>query len=110
MPSVRASWNRNRYLAMNSPKTRGSVVARAPHRNRPTPCVFRPFTKPGPAEMPTMAMKMLRPTEFMNQTVGDGMRPKEGRTERNHLPPSGSRSEEHTSELQSHLNLVCRLL
>ena len=29
-----------------------------------------------------MAMKMLRPTEFMNQTVGDGMRPKDGRTER----------------------------
>src|SRR5207237_3273898 len=25
-------------------------------------------------------------------------------------PPSGGRSEEHTSELQSHLNLVCRLL
>src|SRR5260370_22756241 len=25
-------------------------------------------------------------------------------------PPSGIRSEEHTSELQSHLNLVCRLL
>src|SRR5260370_1118857 len=24
--------------------------------------------------------------------------------------PAGSRSEEHTSELQSHLNLVCRLL
>src|SRR4030065_173400 len=24
-------------------------------------------------------------------------------------PPPGSRSEEHTSELQSHLNLVCRL-
>src|SRR5260370_21908037 len=24
--------------------------------------------------------------------------------------PGGSRSEEHTSELQSHLNLVCRLL
>ena len=46
------------------------------------PWVFRPLTKPGPAEMPTMAMKMLRPTEFMNQTVGDGMRPKSGRTER----------------------------
>ena len=46
------------------------------------PCVFRPLTKPGPAEMPTMAMKMLRPTEFMNQTVGVGMRPKDGRTER----------------------------
>src|SRR5260370_30131346 len=26
------------------------------------------------------------------------------------LSPSPSRSEEHTSELQSHLNLVCRLL
>src|SRR5260370_19266062 len=26
------------------------------------------------------------------------------------LPRSASRSEEHTSELQSHLNLVCRLL
>src|SRR5258708_25226034 len=25
-------------------------------------------------------------------------------------PRAGSRSEEHTSELQSHLNLVCRLL
>src|SRR5260370_15747184 len=26
------------------------------------------------------------------------------------LPPTNPRSEEHTSELQSHLNLVCRLL
>src|SRR5260370_22419220 len=27
-----------------------------------------------------------------------------------HVHPEGERSEEHTSELQSHLNLVCRLL
>src|SRR5260370_14675724 len=27
-----------------------------------------------------------------------------------HMPPCSLRSEEHTSELQSHLNLVCRLL
>src|SRR5260370_22260458 len=27
-----------------------------------------------------------------------------------HAPPTQNRSEEHTSELQSHLNLVCRLL
>src|SRR6266480_8075106 len=27
-----------------------------------------------------------------------------------HYPASGWRSEEHTSELQSHVNLVCRLL
>src|SRR4030066_2354928 len=32
-----------------------------------------------------------------------------GRTTRS-CPGSSSRSEEHTSELQSHLNLVCRLL
>src|SRR5260370_25903550 len=29
---------------------------------------------------------------------------------RAYLPPRKPRSEEHTSELQSHLNLVCRLL
>src|SRR6266571_3224768 len=28
----------------------------------------------------------------------------------NRLPPGKHRSEEHTSELQSHVNLVCRLL
>jgi len=45
------------YLPMNIPKMRGNVVAKAPHRNRLMPCVRRPFTKPGPAEMPTMAMR-----------------------------------------------------
>ena len=37
-----------------------------------------------------MAMKMLSPTEFMNQTVGVGMRPNVGRTERNqpHTSPA----------------------
>src|SRR6267142_7161830 len=29
---------------------------------------------------------------------------------RNRPPPARQRSEEHTSELQSHVNLVCRLL
>src|SRR5204862_6719071 len=81
MPSVSASWKRKRYLAINIPKTRGNVVDRAPHKNRLMPCVRRPFTKPGPAEMPTMAMKILRPTEFMNHTVGDGILPKNGRSE-----------------------------
>src|SRR5258706_12454422 len=68
------------------PRMIGTVVATAPHRNRPTPWVLRPAMKFGPAEMPTMAMKMFRPTEFINQIVGDGMRPKEGRTDRNHPP------------------------
>src|SRR5260370_32322116 len=31
-------------------------------------------------------------------------------TERSPIHPQPGRSEEHTSELQSHLNLVCRLL
>ena len=82
IPSRMASWKRNTYLPMNMPRISGIVVATMPHRNRPMPCVLRPLTKPGPAEMPTMAMKMLRPTEFMNQTVDDGMRPKNGRVER----------------------------
>src|SRR5690242_21352799 len=33
-----------------------------------------------------------------------------GRTPTSSAAPSPSRSEEHTSELQSHVNLVCRLL
>src|SRR4051812_49809699 len=33
-----------------------------------------------------------------------------GRSGRGRRPTSDSRSEEHTSELQSHVNLVCRLL
>ncbi len=39
--------------------------------------------KPGPDEMPTTAMKMFRPTEFMNHTVDDGIRPNVGWTDRN---------------------------
>ena len=61
---------------------RDAMVATMPHRNRLIPCVCNPLTNPGPAEMPTMAMKTLSPTEFMNHTVDDGMRPKVGRTER----------------------------
>src|SRR4029453_16470908 len=97
MPNSSASWKRKTYLPMYMPRTIGTVVARAPHRNRLTPWVFRPLTKPGPAGMPTMGMKMLRPTEFMNQTVEDGMRPKYGRVDRSHpntipamsAPPAG---------------------
>src|SRR4051812_49904241 len=33
-----------------------------------------------------------------------------GREAARSVPPLGPRSEEHTSELQSHVNLVCRLL
>src|SRR5260370_1979128 len=35
---------------------------------------------------------------------------RDGGHDRRHAAAGGDRSEEHTSELQSHLNLVCRLL
>src|SRR5204862_142371 len=72
--------------AMNMPRISGSVVATAPHRKSPTPCVFRPLTKHGPAEMPTTAMKMFKPTEVVHQMVGEAMRPKVGRTARTDPP------------------------
>src|ERR1700761_1876093 len=81
-PSRIASWKRNTYLPRNIARISGTVVTATPQRNKPMPSAFRPATKPGPEEMPTTAMKMFRPTEFMNHTVGDGIRPKVGRTER----------------------------
>src|SRR2546426_4672068 len=69
-PRTIAGSKRKTYLPVNIARTSGNEVATMPHRNRLTPCVCRPLTKPGPAE----------------------------------------RSEEHTSELQSPCNLVCRLL
>src|SRR5260370_29099674 len=40
----------------------------------------------------------------------DLLRPLRGRGQHVEHPVRAARSEEHTSELQSHLNLVCRLL
>src|SRR5579871_5176642 len=81
-PSTIASWKRKTYLPTYMARISGTVVTATPHRNRPMPCAFRPATKPGPDEIPTTAMKTFRPTEFMNQTVGDGIRPKVGFTDR----------------------------
>ncbi len=81
-PNRMAGWNRNTYLPTYMASTSGTVVATMPHRNRLKPSCCRPATKPGPDEMPTTAMNMFRPTEFMNHTVDDGIRPKVGCTER----------------------------
>src|SRR6202790_2570188 len=81
-PSTMASSNLNRYLPTYIARISGTVVTATPQRNRLNPSCCRPATKPGPEEMPTTAMNMFRPTEFMNQTVDDGIRPKVGRTER----------------------------
>src|SRR6201994_1218957 len=81
-PSTMASWKRNTNLPRNIARISGIEVATTPQRNKPKPSFCRPATNPGPEEMPTTAMNTLRPTEFMNHTVGEGMRPKVGSTKR----------------------------
>src|SRR5215472_3227489 len=81
-PSTIASSKRNRYLPMYIASISGTVVTTTPQRNRLKPSCCNPATKPGPDEMPTTAMNMFRPTEFMNHNVDEGMRPKVGCTER----------------------------
>src|ERR1700742_1351822 len=81
-PSRIASWKRNTYLPTNIARISGTVVTTTPHRNRLKPSFCRPATNPGPEEIPTTAINTFRPTEFMNHTVGDGIRPNVGCTER----------------------------
>src|SRR3982751_339466 len=83
-PRMIASSKRNRYLPTYIASISGTDVTTTPQRNRLKPSCCSPATKPGPDEMPTTAMNTFRPTEFMNQTVEDGIRPKVGRTERSH--------------------------
>src|SRR5215469_18628679 len=83
-PSTMASSKRNTYFPTYIASISGTVVATTPQRNRLKPSCCNPETNPGPEEIPTTAMNTLRPTEFINHTVGDGIRPKIGRTERNH--------------------------
>src|ERR1700759_4082233 len=82
-PSTMASWKRNTYLPKYIARISGTVVTAIPQRNRLKPSCCSPATKPGPEEIPTTAMNMVRPTEFMNNTVGDGIRPNVGCTDRN---------------------------
>src|SRR3954453_20351851 len=81
-PRRMASSKRNRYLPTNMPAISGSVVATMPQRNRPKPSCWRPAMNFGPDESPRMAMNTFKPTEFLNHTVGDGIRPNVGRTQR----------------------------
>src|SRR5215471_8614168 len=81
-PSTMASSKRNRYFPTYIANISGIVVTAMPHRNRLKPSCCNPATKPGPDDIPTTAINTFRPTEFMNQTVDDGIRPNVGRTER----------------------------
>src|SRR5262249_25912942 len=84
-PNRMAGGDRNTYFPTYIARISGTVVTATPPRNKLKPRCCRSATKPGPGEMPTPAMNTLRPTEFMNHTVDDGIRPKVGRTERSHL-------------------------
>src|SRR5260370_22579793 len=61
---------------------------------------------------PYSTAKSVRPATNETETFGTGMLKRGGISEITLSAPIGlfPRSEEHTSELQSHLNLVCRLL
>src|SRR5215467_12504975 len=83
-PSRMAGWKRKTYFPTYIARISGTVVTTTPHRNRLKPSCCRPATNPGPDEIPTTAMNTFRPTEFMNHTVEDGIRPKVGRTDRSH--------------------------
>src|SRR5260370_16030582 len=61
----------------------------------PYTTLFRSGRSPGPCSL-SLLMHILNPLTLLPPLV--------------HLHNTHVRSEEHTSELQSHLNLVCRLL
>src|SRR5690242_18628388 len=83
-PRTIASSNRKRYFPTYIDTISGKVVATMPHRNKVKPSCCSPATNFGPEDKPTIAINTLRPTEFMNQTVGEGIRPNVGCTERSH--------------------------
>src|SRR5260370_22935064 len=71
-------------------------------------CLFFFFNDTATTEIYTLSLHDALPI-----SSGPGRSPAEPRTHRAPGPASrdaAPRSEEHTSELQSHLNLVCRLL
>src|SRR5260370_22590613 len=72
----------------------------------PYTTLFRSF--PHDVQEPAAAPRGLdRLAEHRGKGLGGGVRPLDGQEQ---LGAGPDRSEEHTSELQSHLNLVCRLL
>src|SRR5207237_1807057 len=87
-----------------------------------SPTCVRPivlfFTDPSTTDIYTLSLHDALPISTFNRSprrccarATSPARPKTGPEFRWRSPPSTSaRSEEHTSELQSHLNLVCRLL
>src|SRR5207237_9330426 len=71
------------------------------------------FTDPSTPQIHTLSLHDALPIWISNTPVSAPPSSRTGRTVRlstSRLKGISRRSEEHTSELQSHLNLVCRLL
>ncbi|MCY1375339.1 hypothetical protein D9M69_627490 [compost metagenome] len=67
---------------MYTPRIMGTLVAITPATKSFAPSCWKPWTKPGPDEIPTTATKAVSPTDVRNQCTGSGTRPKVGCTER----------------------------
>src|SRR4051794_39196156 len=81
-PSSTAGFILKMYFPANSPITNGTVVTAIPASNRLNPLDFKPPINPGPAPIPTTAMKVFRPTLLNTHRAGPGMRPNVRFTER----------------------------
>src|SRR5438034_5892098 len=69
------------------------------------------FNDTATTEIYTLSLHDALPISIIQQLLGNMGRPGGGIIAlRGHASIQGSRSEEHTSELQSHSDLVCRLL
>src|SRR5690625_1041280 len=82
-PRLMAGSKRKMYLPIRGANNMGRAVANTPQKNSPAPAFFTPAIKVGPAVMPTMAIKVFRPTEFMNHRVALGTLPRLGLKLRN---------------------------
>src|SRR4051812_17796589 len=80
-------------------------VAQGPVRQAPSDLEMRPTAGPAGSADPLEAYFDQLDAAFASTSTSGGADPFAG-----FAPPMQARSEEHTSELQSHVNLVCRLL
>src|SRR5438477_5664977 len=94
------------------------MIFSLPHRSVFSPSFFF-FNDTAPTEIYTLSLhdalpiccRSSRPACARSRGAAWARRPASSSTARSRsTPPDAWRSEEHTSELQSHVNLVCRLL
>src|SRR4051812_805435 len=83
------------YLPTKSPTINGSVVTTMPAKNNPNPLLFNPATNPGPALIPTTAMKAFNPTLLNTHNAGAGILPNVRFTARSHPQPSPASNAPH---------------